>query len=148
MVRFVVFGCVWVVELTYRLVSSFLGQGNSIVSEAVTLYSRVTYLKIKKPMAKDNMVFPVYNFEHVQDLPFHHCMALIKSIVDLQRLANLSDGYPLMPDLTGTWLPLAGMLLPDATRAGRLSNAHQQPPPLRHAAVSLNAGCSGSTGEL
>ena len=96
----------------------------------------VQALKIKKPMAKDNMVFPVYNFEHVQDLPFHHCMALIKSIVDLQRLANLSDGYPLMPDLTGTWLPLAGMLLPDASRAGRLSNAHQQPPPLRHAAVS------------
>ena len=54
-------------------------------------------LKIKKPLAKDNLVFPTYNFEGIQDLPFQDCMALIKSVVDLQKQADLCDDYPLMP---------------------------------------------------
>jgi len=46
---FIVFGCIWLVELTYRLVSAFLGHGKSVVDEGISLPSRVTYLKIKKP---------------------------------------------------------------------------------------------------
>eukprot|EP00090_Calanus_glacialis_P005272 TRINITY_DN14088_c0_g1_i1.p1 TRINITY_DN14088_c0_g1~~TRINITY_DN14088_c0_g1_i1.p1 ORF type:complete len:1071 (+),score=285.92 TRINITY_DN14088_c0_g1_i1:327-3215(+) len=46
---FFVFGCIWFVELTYRLVSAFLGHGKSVVDEGISLPSRVTYLKIKKP---------------------------------------------------------------------------------------------------
>ena len=78
----------------------------------------VRELKIKKPLAKDNLVFPVYNFGGIQDLPLHHCLALIKSVVDLQRQADLSVDYPIMPDLEGNWLPLAGILHPSAARQG------------------------------
>jgi len=46
---FVVFGCIWFVELAYRLVSAFLGHGKSVVDDGISLPSRVTYLKIKKP---------------------------------------------------------------------------------------------------
>jgi predicted ferric reductase len=46
---FIVFGCIWLVEVTYRIVSTFLGHGKSIVDEGISLPSRVTFLKIKKP---------------------------------------------------------------------------------------------------
>ena len=78
----------------------------------------VRELKIKKPLAKDNLVFPVYNFDGIQDLPLHHCLALIKSVVELQKLADLDVDYPIMPNSDGAWLPLAGMLHKSTTCHG------------------------------
>ena len=83
-------------------------------------------LKIKKPLAKDNLVFPTYNFEGIQDLPFQDCMALIKSVVDLQKQADLCDDYPLMPDQKGNWLPLGGMLTHSAVAASQQKGWQQQ----------------------
>ena len=37
----------------------------------------VKALKIKKPLAKDCVVFPTYNLEGISPLPFEHCWALL-----------------------------------------------------------------------
>ena len=88
----------------------------------------VRELKIKKPLAKDNLVFPVYNFGGIQDLPLHHCLALIKSVIDLQKQADLSVDYPIMPDLEGNWLPLAGILHQSTSAQGvKASPANPSP---------------------
>ena len=83
-------------------------------------------LKIKKPLGKDNLVFPVYNFQGVQDLQFQHCMELIKSVVDMQKQANLCDSYPIMPDEKGDWRPLAGLLTQSAERKSQVGEEQQQ----------------------
>ena len=70
----------------------------------------VTALKIKKPLAKDCVVFPTYNLEGISPLPFEHCWALLKEVIELQKVAQLDVGYPLMPDLEGYWRPLDGII--------------------------------------
>ena len=70
----------------------------------------VKALKVKKPLGKDCVVFPTYNLEGISPLPFEHCWALLKEVVEMQRLAQLDVGYPLMPDLKGIWRPLDGLI--------------------------------------
>ena len=41
--------CIFVVEITYRILTSFLGRGKTVVSAGVILPSRVTHLIIKRP---------------------------------------------------------------------------------------------------
>ena len=41
--------CIFVIEITYRILTSFLGRGKSLVSAGVILPSRVTHLIIKRP---------------------------------------------------------------------------------------------------
>ena len=74
-------------------------------------------LKIKKPLGKDCLVFPTYNFEGISPMPFEHCWAFLKEVVEMQRLAQLEVGYPLMPDLEGTWRPLDGLIHYKSTSA-------------------------------
>ena len=45
----------------------------------------VQAMKIKKPLAKDCVVFPTYNLEGIAPLPFQHCWALLKEVIDLQK---------------------------------------------------------------
>ena len=70
----------------------------------------VQAMKIKKPLAKDCVVFPTYNLEGIAPLPFQHCWALLKEVVDLQKKAQLDVGYPLLPYKGGEWRPLDGLL--------------------------------------
>ena len=81
--------------------TDFLGRQRQEVIQA---------LKIKKPLGKDCIVFPTYNFEGISPMPFEHCWAFLKEVVEMQRLAQLDVGYPLMPDLKGIWRPLDGLL--------------------------------------
>ena len=41
--------CIFVIEVTYRILTSFLGRGKTVVSAGVILPSRVTHLIIKRP---------------------------------------------------------------------------------------------------
>jgi hypothetical protein len=41
--------CIFVIEITYRILTSFLGRGKTVVSAGVILPSRVTHLIIKRP---------------------------------------------------------------------------------------------------
>ena len=82
----------------------------------------VKALKIKKPLAKDCVVFPTYNLEGISPLPFEHCWALLKEIIELQKLAQLDVGYPLMPDLRGQWRPLDGIIKYHSTTAPQQSS--------------------------
>ena len=67
-------------------------------------------IKIKKPLAKDQVVFPCYNFGGLQELPFMHCMALIDEIIKLQREADMAVGSPLMLGKDEKWWPLGNIL--------------------------------------
>ena len=84
----------------------------------------VKAIKIKKPMGRDCVVFPTYDLSGLPPMPFQQCWALLKDIIQLQKLAGLEVGHPLLPDLSGVWRPLDNLVPP-------------QPSPARHQQGSL-----------
>ena len=45
---FIVFGIIFIVEKAYRMLSFFIGRGQTVIDEGIPLASKVTYLKIRK----------------------------------------------------------------------------------------------------
>ena len=45
----VFFAIIFIAEKLYRVISFLLGRGYTVIDEGVSLPSKVTYLKIKKP---------------------------------------------------------------------------------------------------
>ena len=94
-------------------------------------------LRTPKPLAKHDIVFPVYDFSGLPQLPFAQCMQLIKEVIDAQKKADLNVDYPIMPGNEGKWSPLGGML----KKGGRLSPRSKTPPQSREVKFIPAARC-------
>ena len=59
-------------------------------------------IRTPKPLAKDHIVFPTYDFSGLPQLPFEQTMQLIREIIDLQKSADLDvHDYPIMVGQNG-----------------------------------------------
>lgn len=94
-------------------------------------------LKTPKPLAKHHIVFPVYDFSGIPQLPFAQCMEFIREVIDTQKRANLNVDYPIMLGEEGKWSPLGGLL----EKGGRLPQKPKTTPEGREVTFFPAAKC-------
>ena len=96
-------------------------------------------MKTPKPLAKHHIVFPVYDFSGLPQLPFDQCMQLIREIIDTQKSADLDvHDYPIMVGQDGIWSPLGGLL----EKSAKLPKRSKTPPQNREVTFVQAARCT------